>query len=194
MTIDFNHLLNMTDDILEINNIEYAPFSINNAYNSKTENILKVTNNWFKGRGIPSWRKDLEKLLERLNVSSSEQLLNKVYRLSISDQYWLKAFDDNNDFVYEAYLEASLDSSTSYKHLDPSVLKLPNNTTDGVLQKGRIIEDDKRKLIKGTYSFSREEPFNEWLSFNICNRLGFNYCYYQIEFNDKTKFISKCNF
>lgn len=33
MTIDFNHLLNMTDDILEINNIEYAPFSINNAYN-----------------------------------------------------------------------------------------------------------------------------------------------------------------
>lgn len=49
----------------------------------------------------------------------------------------------------------------------------------------------KRKLIKGTYSFSREEPFNEWLSFNIRNRLGFNYCYYQIEFNDKTKFISK---
>ena len=72
MTIDFNHLLNMTDDILEINNIEYALFSINNAYNSKTENILKVTNNWFKGRGIPSSRKDLEKLLERLNVSSSE--------------------------------------------------------------------------------------------------------------------------
>lgn len=136
MTIDFNHLLNMTDDILEINNIEYALFSINNAYNSKTENILKVTNNWFKGRGIPSWRKDLEKLLERLNVSSSEQLLNKAYGLSISDQYWLKAFDDNNDFVYEAYLEASLDSSTSHKHLDPSVLKLPNNTTDGVLQKG----------------------------------------------------------
>lgn len=135
MTIDFNHLLNMTDDILEINNIEYAPFSINNAYNSKTENILKVTNNWFKGRGIPSWRKDLEKLLERLNISSNEQLLNKAYGLSLSYQYWLKAFDDNNDFVYETYLESSLDSSTSHKHLDPSVLKLSNNTTDGVLQK-----------------------------------------------------------
>ena len=41
-------------------------------YNSKTENILKVTYNWFKGKGISSWRKDLEKLLERLNISSNE--------------------------------------------------------------------------------------------------------------------------
>ena len=62
-----------------------------------------------------------------------------------------------------------------------------------MLQKGWIIEDGKRKLIKGTYSFSREEPFNEWLASNICERLGFDYCDYQIEFNDKTKFISKCD-
>ena len=203
LTINFNSSFNMIDEILEINNINYAPLSIYNAYNSKSENILKVTNNWFKGRGIPSWRKDLEKLLERLNVSSSEKLLNKAYDLSLSDQYWLKAIDDNiswsninffdNDFEYEAYLEASLDSSFSHKHLDPSILKSPNNTTDGMLQKGWIIEDGKRKLVKGTYSFSREEPFNEWLASNICKRLGFDYCDYQIEFNDLAKLISKCD-
>ena len=203
LTINFNSSFNMIDEILEINNINYAPLSIYNAYNSKSENILKVTNNWFKGRGIPSWRKDLEKLLERLNVSSSEELLNKAYGLSLSDQYWLKAIDDNiswsninffdNDFDYEAYLEASLDSSFSHKHLDPSILKSPNNTTDGMLQKGWIIEDGKRKLVKGTYSFSREEPFNEWLASNICKRLGFDYCDYQIEFNDLAKLISKCD-
>ena len=203
LTINFNSSFNMIDEILEINNINYAPLSIYNAYNSKSENILKVTNNWFKGRGIPSWRKDLEKLLERLNVSSSEELLNKAYGLSLSDQYWLKAIDDNiswsninffdNDFEYEAYLEASLDSSFSHKHLDPSILKSPNNTTDGMLQKGWIIEDGKRKLVKGTYSFSREEPFNEWLASNICKRLGFDYCDYQIEFNDLAKLISKCD-
>ena len=203
LTINFNSSFNMIDEILEINNINYAPLSIYNAYNSKSENILKVTNNWFKGRGIPSWRKDLEKLLERLNVSSSEELLNKAYGLSLSDQYWLKAIDDNiswsninffdNDFEYEAYLEASLDSSFSHKHLDPSILKSPNNTTDGMLQKGWIIEDGKRKLVKGTYSFSREEPFNEWLASNICKRLGFDYCDYQIEFNNLAKLISKCD-
>lgn len=203
LTINFNSSFNMIDEILEINNINYAPLSIYNAYNSKSENILKVTNNWFKGRGIPSWRKGLEKLLERLNVSSSEDLLNKAYGLSLSDQYWLKAIDDNiswsninffdNDFEYEAYLEASLDSSFSHKHLDPSILKSPNNTTDGMLQKGWIIEDGKRKLVKGTYSFSREEPFNEWLASNICKRLGFDYCDYQIEFNDLAKLISKCD-
>ena len=203
LTINFNSSFNMIDEILEINNINYAPLSIYNAYNSKSENILKVTNNWFKGRGIPSWRKDLEKLLERLNVSSSEKLLNKAYDLSLSDQYWLKAIDDNiswsninffdNDFEYEAYLEASLDSSFSHKHLDPSILKSPNNTTDGMLQKGWIIEDGKRKLVKGTYSFSREEPFNEWLASNICKRLGFDYCDYQIEFNNLAKLISKCD-
>ena len=203
LTINFNSSFNMIDEILEINNINYAPLSIYNAYNSKSENILKVTNNWFKGRGIPSWRKDLEKLLERLNVSSSEELLNKAYGLSLSDQYWLKAIYDNiswsninffdNDFEYEAYLEASLDSSFSHKHLDPSILKSPNNTTDGMLQKGWIIEDGKRKLVKGTYSFSREEPFNEWLASNICKRLGFDYCDYQIEFNDLAKLISKCD-
>ena len=203
LTINFNSSFNVIDDILQINNIDYAPLSIYNAYNSKSESILKVTNSWFKGRGIPSWRKDLKKLLERLNVSSGEELLNKAYGLSLSDQYWLKAVDDNiswndidffnNDFEYEAYLEASLDFSSSHKQLDPSVLKSPNNTTDGMLQKGWIIEGDKRKLIKGTYSFSREEPFNEWLASNICKRLGFDYCDYQVEFNDKTKLISKCD-
>ena len=85
MTINFNSSYNTIDDILEINNINYAPLSIYNAFNSKSFSLLKETNNWFKGRGIPSWRKELETLLERLNVSCSEELLNKAYGLSLSD-------------------------------------------------------------------------------------------------------------
>ena len=204
MLIKYNTTFNIIEKIYEIYHIEYAPLSVFNAYNTKGASILKQTNEWFKGRGIPSWRKDLERLLEKLNVSSPEELSNKSYALSLSDQYWLKEENSDvkwqdinfftNDFEYEAYLEASLDSSSNVtSSTDKAILRSPNNTTDGMLQKGWIIEKGKRVLVKGTYTQSREEPFNEWLASQISKRLGFNYCDYRVEWTDKTKLISKCD-
>lgn len=203
MLVEYNTTFNGIENIYDIYNIEYAPLSISNANKTLGANLLKQINDWFKGRGIPSWRKDLEKLLEKLNVSSKEELLNKSYALSLSDQYWLKEENSNvkwqdinfftNDFEYEAYLEASLDSSSSLTtSKDKAILRSPNNTTDGMLQKGWIIENGKRILVKGTYTSSREEPFNEWLASQISKRLGFYYCNYFVEWTDKTKLISKC--
>lgn len=203
MLIEYNTTFNGIENIYDIYNIEYAPLSISNANKTLGANLLKQINDWFKGRGIPSWRKDLEKLLEKLNVSSKEELLNKSYALSLSDQYWLKEENSNvkwqdinfftNDFEYEAYLEASLDSSSSLTtSKDKAILRSPNNTTDGMLQKGWIIENGKRILVKGTYTSSREEPFNEWLASQISKRLGFYYCNYFVEWTNKTKLISKC--
>ena len=203
MRIEYNTDLNIIEKIYDVVNIEYAPLTIANVNNIKGTNLLKQTNEWFKGRGIPSWRKDLEKLLEKLNISSPEELLNKAYALSLSDQYWLKEENSNvewkdinfftNDFEYEAYLEASLDSSSSLKMDSEAILRSPNNTTDGMLQKGWIIEDGKRVLVKGTYTQNKEEPFNEWLASNISKRLGFNYCDYKVEWSNKTGLISKCD-
>mgnify|MGYP004457929973 FL=1 len=203
MLVEYNTTLNVIENIYDIYNIDYAPLSISNANKTLGANLLKQINDWFKGRGIPSWRKDLEKLLEKLNVSSPEELLNKSYALSLSDQYWLKEENSNvkwqdinfftNDFEYEAYLEASLDSSSNLTtSKDKAILRSPNNTTDGMLQKGWIIENGKRILVKGTYTSSREEPFNEWLASQISKRLGFYYCNYFVEWTDKTKLISKC--
>lgn len=203
MLAEYNTTLNGIENIYDIYNIDYAPLSISNANKTLGANLLKQINDWFKGRGIPSCRKDLEKLLEKLNVSSPEELLNKSYALSLSDQYWLKEENSNvkwqdinfftNDFEYEAYLEASLDSSSNLTtSTDKAILRSPNNTTDGMLQKGWIIENGKRILVKGTYTSSREEPFNEWLASQISKRLGFNYCNYFVEWTDKTKLISKC--
>lgn len=203
MLVEYNTTFNGIENIYDIYNIEYAPLSISNANKTLGANLLKQINDWFKGRGIPSWRKDLEKLLEKLNVSSPEELLNKSYALSLSDQYWLKEENSNvkwqdinfftNDFEYEAYLEASLDSSSNLTtSTDKAILRSPNNTTDGMLQKGWIIENGKRILVKGTYTSSREEPFNEWLASQISKRLGFYYCNYFVEWTNKTKLISKC--
>ena len=88
--IEYNTILDGIDKIYEIYDIKYAPLSIENASKDKSKNLLKELNNWFKGIGIPSWRKDIENLLERLEVSSTDELLNKAFALSLSDQYWIK--------------------------------------------------------------------------------------------------------
>ena len=196
--IEIDNETNYIRKIDEIYNIEYAPMALKNAVNRKDINNEKALNEWFKGRGIPSWRKDLENLLEKLKVSTPEELLNKAYALSLSDQYWIKEETQEikweninfftNNFKYKAYLEVSLSSSFSGKMVD---LHSPNNTTDGMLQKAWIIENGDRVLVKGTYFPTRQEPINEWLVSQICERLKFDYCNYTVDKSDN-KLISKC--
>lgn len=197
--IEYNINIDAITDIYEIYNLDYAPLALKNASNDKSKNIIKELNTWFKNRGIPSWRKDLENLLNKLNVSSVDELLNKAYGLSLSDQYFIKNEQEDikwedinfftNDFKYKAYLTASLSNSVCKERPD---LYSPNNTTDGMLQKAWIIEDKNRILVKGTYTASKQEPINEWLASSICSRLGFNYCKYSIDLIDN-KIVSKCN-
>ncbi len=94
-----------------------------------------------------------------------------------------------NTFKYKAYFEASINISSSQEKIN---LYSPNNTTDGMVQKAWIIEDNNRILVKGTYSPSRQEPINEWLVSQICKRLDINYCNYTIDIVDN-KIVSKCN-
>ncbi len=130
---------------------------------------------------------------------SPEELLNKAYGLSLSDQYWLKDVEQNNlkwddinfftnEFEYQGYLDASFADS---KNKDIS-LRSPNNTTDGMIQKAWIIENGKRVLVKGTYYSTNQEPINEWIASLICEKLGINYCNYSVDVIDK-KIVSKCD-
>ena len=104
---------NTFQEIYEYYDINYAPLHLYNAYN-QNKDVLIALNTWFKGRGIPAWRQNIEKLLEKLNVVSPTELLNKAYGLSLSDQYWIKGERQNlkwkdinffmNDFKYKDYL------------------------------------------------------------------------------------------
>ena len=138
---------NNITNVYKIFNIEYAPLIVYSASENKAKSLVKKLNKWFKGRGIPSWRKELESLLKRLNVSSKEELLNKSYGLSLSDQYWFNEFDNTNvkwkdinfftnEFEYEAYLDASLSVGDSNNISFRSL----NNTTDGMIQKAWILK------------------------------------------------------
>ena len=80
--------------ICEYYDINYAPLHLYNAY-KQNQDVLEYLNTWFKGRAIPTWRQNIEKLLENLNVVSPTKLLNKAYGLSLSDQYWIKGEKQN---------------------------------------------------------------------------------------------------
>ena len=199
--LEYNTKYNAIEKVYEMYNIDYAPLAVCNAKKNKTSNLATEINKWCRNRAIPSWRKDLESLSNSLNVLTTEELLNKAYALSLSDQYWIKEQENKvewkdinffqNDFKYKGYLQASL-SSTSGEHINPPELMSPNNTTDGMLQKGWIIENNKRVLVKGIYQTSREEPINEWLASEISKRLNFYHCKYSIDIVNN-KIVSKCN-
>ncbi len=198
--LEYNTKYNVIEKVYDMYNIKYAPLSVENASKDMSKNLAKEINKWFRNRGIPSWRKDVEKLLEKLNVSTTEELINKAYALSLSDQYWIKEEKSTiewkdinffeNDFKYKGYLEVSLSNSSS-SYLEQAELKSPNNTTDGMLQKGWIIKNGKRILVKGIYAPSREEPINEWLASRISEKLGFYHCNYTIDIVGN-KIVSKC--
>ena len=201
MSLEFNEDFNVFSSIYEIYDIHYAPLSVYNANADTSKKLIRKLNAWFTGRCIPRNRRDLDCLLQSLGVRSSEELLNKAYALSLSDQYWLKEEGSNlewkavnfftNEFAYEAYLEASLDSGSAIKVPEENLYS-PNNTTNGVLQKGWIIQNGKRILVKGTNSSGREEAVNEWLASRIAERLGLEHCEYSVSFSETTGITSMC--
>lgn len=200
--VEYNTNFGIFDRIYEVIDINYAPLLLKNYYEEEKDelNLLNKLTEWFKGRGIPSWRDKLDTLLHRLNIETAGELLDKAFGLSLSDQYWLKPFDTDikyddinffdNDFDYAEFLEASL-SLNSKSITNEKSLKTPNNTTDGMLKKAWIIEDGTRYLLKGGYKNEILQPFNEVLASEICQRLKFNHVQYTLD-TYKNMVVSKC--
>ena len=189
--------------IYEVYDINYAPYILKSFYKENEINDTPFRTNlseWFRGRGIPSWRDRLDLLLHRLNINAPSELLDKAFGLSLSDQYWLKPYntkinyDDinffDNDFDYSEFLEASL-SKNSKTIMSENSLKTPNNTTDGMLKKAWIIDGGTRYLLKGGYKNELLQQFNEVLASEICKRLGFNHVSYSLD-TYKDTVVSKC--
>ena len=203
LVAEYNEVSKFFDRIIEVKNIHYAPYIIEGIYEEGDENSNALKTNlseWFKGRGIPSWRDKLDLLLHRLNIDTPSELLDKAFGLSLSDQYWIKpygsniAYDDvnffDNDFDYAEFLEASLSLNSKVVTKEAS-LKTPNNTTDGMLKKAWVIEDGVRYLLKGGYKTDVLQPFNEVLASMICDRLGFSHVPYTLT-TYKDQVVSKC--
>ena len=188
LVLEYNVTLRGFDQVLEYKNIDYAPVIITGLFDNN-ENFLGKLSDWFKGRGIPSHRDSLYILLAKLNIHTPEELLDKAFGLSLSDQYWIKPYDSNmehkdinffeNDFDSVEFTEATFSNSST--NITEKALLTPNNTTDGMLKKSWIIEDGKRLLLKGGYHNEKLQPFNEVLATWICERLGFDHVPYNLK-------------
>ena len=198
LTAEYQSSLGVFTDIYNVIDIDFAPIILKNAYQLNED--LKVSlSEWFKGRGIPSWRDDLDLLLAKLNISTPTEWLDKAFGLSLSDQYWIKPFDSEIEYkdinFFEHDFEDSEFTSVTFSNTRDSNTKIslisPNNTTDGRLKKTWIIENGKRYLLKGGYKNEVMQPFNEVLATMICERLGFKHIPYTIDVI-KDKIVSKC--
>ena len=195
---EYNEKIASFTNIYNIENIDYAPIIIKNALKENNNNITILTE-WFKGRGIPSWRDELDLLLAKLNITTREELLDKAFGLSLSDQYWIKPYNSNVQYKDINFFEHDFNSadftnitfSNSNDYSTKVNLVSPNNTTDGRLKKTWIIENKERYLLKGGYKNEVLEPFNEVLASMICDRLGIYHTKYEIDVISN-KVVSKC--
>ena len=83
LTLEYNTVLKGFDKIHEIRNIKFAPIILYRMFINKKDDkeLLEQISDWFKGRGIPSWRDDLDLLLSKLNVSTPTELLDKAINI-----------------------------------------------------------------------------------------------------------------
>ena len=198
LVAEYNEPLAVFTKIYEIKNLKFAPVIIEKALNKNKEDITTLTT-WFKGRGIPNWRDDLDLLMLKLGVSTPNELLDKAFGLSLSDQYWIKPYNSqikykninffDNTFNSAAFTNATFSNSNKFN--TKISLISPNNTTDGRLKKTWTIQNGKRYLLKGGYKNEVMQPFNEVLASQICERLNIKHTHYDLEIISN-KIVSKC--
>ena len=98
LVAEYNETSQFFDYIYDVYDISHAPYILKSFYIENEINDTPFRRNlteWFKGRGIPSWRDKLDILLHRLGITAPNDLLDKAFGLSLSDQYWLKPYNTN---------------------------------------------------------------------------------------------------
>lgn len=194
--IQFDNEKQRVVNIVEIYNPEYAPLE---CFENETITPTTVTE-WFRGRGIPSWRDGLDDFLDNMGIKNKDILLNKAFGLSLSDQYWMNPIDIPMDWEDINFFEHDFNSSNYQEaifenkivDLKKADLYSPNNTSDGMLKKTWIVgENGKRYMLKGSYKEKGMEPFNEVLASMICDVLELEHVEYSLEILNE-KVLSKC--
>ena len=178
-------------------NIEHMP--VGTIKNGKV-NLIKL-NTWWLSRTIPASRENIEELLEVANMHFPQQLLEKSFGLSLTDQYWIMPFNSGIDwneinFFKNRFSEdvgniLTGESIAIYNQID---LLSPENTSDGILKKKWKIINGKRCLLKSGTGILKQEIANEILASRIGSLLGIKHVSYEMIFDENEKYSCCENF
>lgn len=145
----------------------------------------KALNYWWTRRAIPASRQGIGDVLETLNLSSAQELIQKCLGLSLSDQYWVSPCNALLDWHKVNFFENDFSEDIGNllfgnKTSDSFSLFSPDNTADGNLKKKWKIADGKRILVKSGSAPYHQEVFNEVIASIISARLGIEHVSYQL--------------
>ena len=133
---------------------------------------------WWKARAIPPTRDGIRKVLESLGASSTQELIDRSYGLSLSDQYWVRREDDSVSWGDVNFFDNLFDEAlgeillTSYSSSHDVSFNAPDVSTGGDLPKRWTVNPGtgKRLLVKS--GRTGQEPMNEVIASKLCSRLG----------------------
>ncbi|MEG1066311.1 MAG: hypothetical protein RSD85_02040 [Erysipelotrichaceae bacterium] len=162
------------DKIIDLIHPEYAPLGI---IDYKTGISRKSFNNWWRDRAIPASRSKFKEVLEQLDITSSIELLERCFGLSLSDQYWIKEEDslvswsDVNFFTNDFSEDMGKLLMGQRNCTDSLNIFSPDNSSDGNLRKKWKIINGKRCLIKSGNTLNNQEPFNEVIATKLYEKI-----------------------
>ena len=141
---------------------------------------------WWRSRAIPSTRDGIRRVLESLGASSTGELLDRTYGLSLSDQYWVKREDDPTEWKDVNFFDNPFDEAlgeillTSYSSSHDISLNAPDVSTGGDLPKRWTIDKatGRRLLVKS--GRTGQEPMNEVIASKLCARLDIPAVHYSL--------------
>ncbi len=158
----------------QVFHLEHFPVGTVNKIGVERKSLSK----WWESRSIPASRSGVREALRKLDMSVPQELLDKCYGLSLSDQYWISPVDapltwSDINFFDNPFSEDMGDLLFGRADgSDDMSLVAPDNTSDGQLLKKWKIVDGKRVLIKGSGKPYHQEALCEVIASEIARRLN----------------------
>lgn len=146
-------------------------------------------NEWWVGRAIPASRAGLRHLLEELQITAPQKLLEKCLGLSLSDAYWICPKNRTLHWAEVNFHQNPFSEDVGNILFGGGVaetisLMSPDNTSDGWLRKKWTIQNGKRCLVKGGSGALQQEPYNEVIASRIMERLNIPHVPYTLQMAD----------
>ena len=179
MALEMDEYANITS-LGEVYNAEHLPIG---TYN-KIGVDRKILNKWWMNRSIPASRQGIRDVLDTLELTTAQELIQKCFGLSLSDQYWVSPIEAPLDWNAVNFFDNDFSEDIGNvlfgkgKSSDTISLFSPDNTANGNLKKKWKISDGKRILVKGSSAPYYQEAYNEVIASMIADKLGIDHVTY----------------